>query len=266
MKVSIVVITAREDPGFLELAQSVQKSTHKEVELILVDRLKEARGEVWTLACEKAAIEFQHLTDNNPIKGPCPASARNRGISQASGDLIVCLDDLSSFDPNFIAHHVARARSGFDAVAGSYIEVIAGHERFDPRTTDQRQDSGKWIADRYYGMHMAFTKKAWSVVGGFDESFDGAYGYEDCDFGRRMFRAGLSIGWFPELKVTCFKDSRHNLSSLSVGLNYQGEGTERTARDEPRTILYGEHKWKNDKLLLLNDQLKTLDGGYKHEK
>jgi len=264
-KVSVVVITARADPGFLELAQSIQRSTYQNLELILVDRLKKQREETWAMACREAGIEFVHLEDNSII-GPCPASARNLGIKNASGEIIVCLDDLTTFDSAMIAQHVARMELGFDAFAGSYIERIGGHERFDTRPTDPRQDGGRWIADRFYGMHMIFTKKAWEVVGGFDESFDGAYGWEDCDFGRRLFRAGLSIGWFPELKVVCNKDRRHHLDTLHVGVKYHGEGTERDKNDEPATILYGERVWKNDKLILLNDQLKVVKGGQANEK
>ena len=83
MKVSLVVITARQDPGFLALAQSVQKSNHEDVELILVDRLKSSRGDAWTQACAQAKIPFLHVEDQ-PITGPCPSSARNLGISKAT--------------------------------------------------------------------------------------------------------------------------------------------------------------------------------------
>lgn len=264
MKVSLVVITARQDPGFLALAQSVQKSNHGDVELILVDRLKSSRGDAWTEACAQAKIPFLHVEDQ-PITGPCPSSARNLGISKATGDIIICLDDLTTFDQNFVASHVARFALGFDAIAGSYIEEFDGQRIADPRTTDVRQDSGAWISNRFYGMHMAFTKAAWVAVGGFDEAFDGAYGYEDCDFGRRIFRAGFSIGWFPELTVLCQKDQRHHLETLDVGINYQGIGLERTHDDEAQTIMYGMRKWKNDRLLALNDELKALDGGYRYE-
>lgn len=264
MRVSIVVITARDDPGFLSLAQSVQKSTHKDVELVLVDRLKASRGDSWSQACEQAKIPFVHVQDS-PIAGPCPSSARNLGISVSSGEIIICLDDLTTFDQNFVSNHVARFGLGFDSIVGSYVEEREGQRFVDPRTTDVRQDSGLWIANRYYGMHMAFTKSSWQAVGGFDEAFDGAYGYEDCDFGRRLFRAGFAIGWFPELTVLCIKDQRHHLNTLRVGVAYKGTEYERTFSDEPQTLMYGSLKWKNDKLIALNDELKTLDGGHRYE-
>ena len=66
---------------------------------------------------------------------------------------------------------------------------------------------------------------------GFDEAFD-EHGFEDCDFGRRLFRAGLAIGWFPRLSVVCFKDVRHDLENLNVNKVYSEELKEvlRTSR------------------------------------
>ena len=262
MIVSIIVITARDDPGFINLAQSIQNSSYKEIQLVLVDRLKEQRGDSWALTCEQAGIDFLHIQDRNPAPGPCPSSARNLGISNSGGEYIICLDDLTSFEPTFIASHLARLQLGFDAVAGSCVEYDGSVQTQDSRLDDPYQDSGKWISDRYYGMHMAFTKSTWSAVGGFDESFDGAYGWEDCDFGRRVFRAGFSVGWFPELKIMCVKDSRHHLDKLHVGKSYKSDGLNRLKSDEPLTLIYGEEKWKNDKILLLNDKMQILDGGY----
>lgn len=260
MKVSIVVITARTDPGFKELANSLLKSSHKDLELVLVDRLKESRTSSWSEACETAGIRFTHVQDGFQ-SGPCPSAARNLGITAASGDYIICIDDLTSFSPNLISEHVTVANLGFDAICGSYVERIGDSERFDPRTSDPFQSHGKWASQRFYGMHMGFTKSAWETVGGFDESFDGAYGFEDCDFGRRLFRAGLAIGWFPSLSVVCYKDSRHDLEHLNVNRGYKGVGVERSFTDEPLANVYGSFKWKNDKLILLNDKIGKIGSG-----
>jgi glycosyltransferase involved in cell wall biosynthesis len=263
VKVSVVVITARADPGFKELANSLLKSSHKDFELILVDRLLKERTESWSEACKAAGIDFTHVQDDSP-QGPCPSAARNLGITAASGDYIICIDDLTSFSANLIDEHVTVARDyGFDAICGSYVERIAESDKIDPRTLDPYQNHGKWISQRFYGMHMGFTKYAWETVGGFDESFDGAYGFEDCDFGRRLFRAGLAIGWFPSLSVVCYKDSRHDLEHLNVNRGYKGVGVERSFTDEPLANVYGSFKWKNDKLILLNDKIGKIGSGNK---
>ena len=262
MKVSIVVITARTDPGFKELANSLLKSSHKELELILVDRLLETRTQTWSEACKAAGIEFTHVKDDSP-PGPCPSAARNLGVSIAKGDYVICIDDLTSFSNNLIAEHVTIANLGFDAVCGSYAERIGSTDKIDPRTLDPQQSHGRWISQRFYGMHMGFTKSAWEKVGGFDEAFDGAYGFEDCDFGRRLFRAGLAIGWFPRLSVVCFKDVRHDLENLNVNRVYSGKGVERSFTDEPLANVYGSFKWKNDKLIILNDKIGKIGSGNK---
>ena len=260
MKASIVVITARTNPGFKELANSLLKSHYKDFELVLVDRLKESRTSAWSEACEAAGIKFIHVQDGFQ-SGPSPSAARNLGIEAASGDYIICIDDLTSFSPNLIDEHVTVAKLGFDAICGSYVERIGDSDKIDQRTLDAYQSHGKWISQRFYGMHMGFTKSAWETIGGFDESFDGAYGFEDCDFGRRLFRAGLAIGWFPSISVVCYKDSRHDLEHLNVSRNYKGVGLERSFTDEPLTNVYGSFKWKNDKLILLNDKIGKIGSG-----
>jgi len=43
-------------------------------------------------------------------------------------------------------------------------------------------------------VNVAMLKDVWHAVGGYDEQFDGAYGFEDVDFGLRVREAGFRIG------------------------------------------------------------------------
>jgi hypothetical protein len=41
---------------------------------------------------------------------------------------------------------------------------------------------------------MSIHRAAWEKMGGLDEIFDGAYGFEDTDFGLRVHGNGLRVG------------------------------------------------------------------------
>ena len=196
-RISVVVITARKEPGFVELVKGLQGI--KDLELVYVDALKDSRNGHWEQAMAQLGIDFLHLKDSG--NGPSTASARNMGIKHANGDWIICIDDLTTIDTNVLKIHSKAHELGFDAVAGSYTlnGKLAAHS--DSRYGNPEAANGSWIAAHYYGMHMGFAKKAWEEIGGFDTSYDGVYGWEDCDFGRRLFLNGWAMAWLPTDQV-----------------------------------------------------------------
>ena len=243
-RISVVVITAREEPGFVELVKKLQDAEN--IELVYVDSLKDRRSGNWEQAMAQIGIDFVHIRDFGD--GPSPASARNLGIQQATGQWIVCIDDLTTIDSNVLNIHSKAHELGFDAVAGSYTlnGGLAAHS--DSRYGDNEAANGSWIAARYYGMHMGFSKQAWEDVGGFDSSYDGVYGWEDCDFGRRLFLNGCAMAWLPTAQVNCQKDERH-------------ESIQARAEFTHNAFVYGELKWRNDAIILWNKSLGKINAG-----
>jgi glycosyltransferase involved in cell wall biosynthesis len=243
MKISIVVITAREDPGFIDLVRSLQENTEFELELVYVDLAKDSRDGLYEEAMMQTNIQFKHLKDVGEAVGPAPSSARNLGISQSTGDWIVCIDDLTTVGPDTLRIHDLAYSMYFDAVVGSYTLNGSASDR---RLSDPNAANGPWAASHFYGMHMGFRKSAWEAVGGFDESFDGVYGWEDCDFGHRLFADGASIAWLPTAKVNCQKDERHESIQARAPMTHNA-------------FVYGELKWRNDALILWNKSLGKID-------
>lgn len=255
MKLSVLVITAREKAGFEDLVRSLQKEAvlldkHGiELELIFVDRNWESRGDLYELAMAQIdAIDFQHIKDSPVHAGPCPAGARNAGVLASSGDWIVSIDDLTIFHEGTLLRQWELFLAGFDAAIATFdviddSETIIDGPGADSRLHDPSRGDGHWAANHFYGMNMSFSRLAWERIGGFDECFDGVYGQEDCDFGLRLWRAGCSIAWSEEAKVLCYRGSGHTSTHKALFTD---------PSDVPTSYVAGVPKWRNDALIQWN--------------
>lgn len=255
MKISVLTITARDHTGFESLVRSLQKAIPElqaegcELELVWVHRNPGDKQALYTQAMSQIeGIDFTFIDDKPIHDGPCPAGARNAGVRACTGDWIVSIDDLTVFQDHALLYHLSFARMGVDACVGTFDvqkddgSVVPCFEA-DSRMKNSRCSDGRWAAEHFYGMHMAFTKEAWLKVGGFDELFDGVYGQEDCDFGQRLWRAGCSIIWTEKAKVLCYRGVKHNSTHDYLFTNPNAV---------PTAYVAGVPKWRNDALIQWN--------------
>ena len=255
MRISILTITAREHTGFESLVSSLQdaapqlKAEGCSLELVWVHRNPGDKKALYTAAMDQVeGIDFVFVDDEPSHKGPCPAGARNAGVRACTGDWIVSVDDLTRFQEHALLYHLSYARAGVDACVGTFDvqkddSTIVPCFEADSRMKDPRCSDGEWASNHFYGMHMAFTKQAWSMVGGFDESFDGVYGQEDCDFGLRLWRAGCSIIWTDKARVLCYRGEKHNSTHDYLFTD---------PSVVPTAYVSGVPKWRNDALIQWN--------------
>src|SRR4051794_9529447 len=139
------------------------------------------------------------------------AAARNRGAAEASGDILVFLDDDMICEPDLVQQHARFHGQGADAVTGE----IPIHPNSRPGfITDRLAMGASWKRGRQcsafdvYGGHLSIRKSVFRQVGGFDEDLHGGgYGGEDLDFGVRL--------------VDCF-DVRHNDAAVAWQKNLIG--------------------------------------------
>jgi GT2 family glycosyltransferase len=139
-----------------------------------------------------------------PARGP--AAARNRGAAEASGDLLLFLDDDVDAWPNLVAAHAqAHAAAGMPAAVVGYL----------PPRLDERNDlfaialRGWWSAmfERMRETGHRFTyadllsgnfsipAALFEALGGFEERLTC---HEDYEFGFRVLRAGVRILFEPQ--------------------------------------------------------------------
>lgn len=245
MKVSLICITAREAPGLGRLLDSLTSQTFpaQDFELVYGDRLWESReNEVKALASEYQ-LNFTYVRDTPTQPGPCPAGARNACVSASKGEWIISIDDLTFLQPDTIERHWNLYNSGFDAVAGSYLSS-SGDDEFvmdDTRVTNEggvMSPTDLTIWTSWWGLHTAFSRKAYLTINGYDETFDGVYGMEDIDFGHRLKMAGCTMAWEPSILVLCDKGPSHKDTHSTL----LKEGA-------PTSWARGGLKWRNDKLI-----------------
>jgi chondroitin synthase len=185
---------------------------------------------------ELAFAEVLNLTIiSQPRLGFRAATARNRAIERASGDVIICIDSDVIPTQNLIeAHmrffHVSRhvvtvgPRKFVDVSGIEPVEVpsklpslrfypdvpsasnhgfqLDGRNPFFEHFSSERKPY--WF---FYTCNVGFTREACSRVGLFDCRFDGHWGYEDVEFGYRLFLDGNVFMFTPDA-VALHQESR----------------------------------------------------------
>lgn len=123
--------------------------------------------------------------------------ARNAGVLAGTGELILCCDCDDMIAPGWLAAMWEAAHAGAHLVGGALVRVEA-----DGRLAAVQSDSLldylrflPWPA----GANCGFTRAAYDVVGGFDESYRG--GGDETDFFWRAQLAGFRLAFVPDAKI-----------------------------------------------------------------
>jgi chondroitin synthase len=159
-------------------------------------------------------------------RGYSVATARNIGIQQASGSIVICLDSDMLPVPELIEAHVRHLTNHEPAATIGYRRYIDASTitpeliltSFDtiyqfpdvPSASNDGKARDRRLPEfAYFDMHpapyncfhgcnVAFRKSDAIRVGLFDEEFNGHWGYEDIEFGYRLWRSGISLLLVPE--------------------------------------------------------------------
>ena len=120
------------------------------------------------------------------------AAARNRGATEARGDILLFLDDDMLCAPDVVEQHARTHAAGADAVIGAFpvdpasprgflADLVAGMAHWD-------RSGVELTPFEIFTGHLSVRRSVFEAVGGFDESFTayGGYGNEDIDFGARL--------------------------------------------------------------------------------
>ena len=204
MLFSVVIPTHERRETVLRTVRSLAGQDETDFEVVAV---VDGSTDGTAAALRALHLPFELTVIEQPNQGG--AAARNAGAAQASGEILLFLDDDMVAERAMLAEH----RRSHEAGAGVVLGDFPIHP--DSPETVLSQGVGRWARRRREQLavsaaevplvelitgQMSIARSAFEELGGFDVGFtrDGLYGGEDLDFGYRARRAGLRIVFNPE--------------------------------------------------------------------
>jgi GT2 family glycosyltransferase len=210
MRASIVVPTCNRLSALQRVmagiaAQAVPPAT--EIEVVVVDDGSKDGTWPWlqTVGRERGWIVL-----NQPNSGP--ATARNRGVRSATGDILLFLGDDTVPQPGWLMAHLEEHRlfgsAGALAVLGHTAFPSDGDSPFMRFINEYGAQFGYSIIDNpravafnfFYTSNVSLPRGEFTRHGGFREDFPAA-AWEDIEFAYRAQRGGLSLCYQPRART-----------------------------------------------------------------
>lgn len=242
-----LIITTYNWPQALRLSvESVWNQTILPKEIIIADDgSKDETRETIEQLRNQSPIPIIHVW--HPDEGFQLSKIRNRGIAAASSEYIIFIDGDCILEPHFIEDHIYYAQLG-RGICGSRVKLVwsatakileSGNFvkpfflspaiRFGYHLSAIRN---RWLSNRFvyevgslqtkakfHGCNMAFWKSDAIRINGFDEEYT-SWGWEDCDFGFRLRRAGVIIKYlrFAAFHYHLFHPTKSNSNNVTAEL------------------------------------------------
>src|SRR3972149_6563188 len=199
MKVSLIVPTFGRDQLLVQTLECALRQDLADYEVIVVDQ---------TVRHKPETDEFlrRHADQIRVIRleKPSLTKARNAGIRSASGDIMVFVDDDTTFEPAFLSRHLDAHREGTYVVAGRILEEGCRVASKPTWISDALRYSGSNTCatpgptNTITGCNFSISRKTVETIGYFDERFRWVSTREDSDYGLRAHRTGLAIRFAPD--------------------------------------------------------------------
>lgn len=216
MKYSVLIITYNK----LSSIEKVTKAacSQQADELILCDDCSSDGTFEWA---EKSGY-FKTLWKKPQHDQYALNTLRNKGVELCSNSYIVILDGDCVPGPSFfdghndVFTHASECISiGFTIPHDSTGEKPVSH---DPRLKETNTPVREMWWGECFGGNIALTKNIWQKVGGFDEAFNGHWGFEDLDFAYRAHKLGYKF------YSSCKTQVKHLQHPPTVSDHYAGKG------------------------------------------
>ena len=209
--------------------KSLERQTFTDFEFIIVDALYHKRKDFFQN--KHYSFPIKHIEPRPNIwlrKGMWAlCSARNQGIIHSDGELVVFIDDIFGFGPDWLELFwkyydedvlFAQALSDFYTREGE--KVIRNGEwirdsrwKFIDEGSEHLRKHGDAyihnVGDWFYGAGASASMEMLLRVNGFDENFDGTKSLEDCDLGRRLVELGCEFVFDKRLKSNGYDTDYH---------------------------------------------------------
>jgi len=194
-RLSVVIVNFNKN-GYLQRVASQVKILAPDAELILSDDHSNDGSFGWA----KESGLFDKIFRKENREEYCLCTVRNEGIKLASRKFVVILDADCLPESSYFT----SLCSAVDSVDNEKFVIVGftNHYSEDGRSfllEDPRKVylAGNKFCDIAYndafGGNVCFPVSLWSEVGGFDEEFNGYWGYEDLEFALRCNKHGAKL-------------------------------------------------------------------------
>ncbi|MDQ7823729.1 MAG: glycosyltransferase [Candidatus Eremiobacteraeota bacterium] len=191
IEVSLIIPSAMAHDGLRHTLQNAALLMYppRQLEVIVVNNSEKTIPEEWLLA-----LPFSHKVVTE--KKRCRAAARNRGIRESRGRLLIFLDDDVLPEPQLAkAHWEMHLRYPGSAVLGEVLPCpgTSPADRLHLAETFRGQHDGKALEYGTVTCNLSVHREAIEKAGFFDEQFT-LYGFEDLELGFRLVKdAGVTL-------------------------------------------------------------------------
>jgi GT2 family glycosyltransferase len=198
MKISVVIPTFNRADSLAVVLPSLLNQTFpaEDFELLLCDAGSTDGTEDLLKELDDPRLVFA------PGENTGRSGARNRGVREARGDLILFTDADIIAEPDLLRQHFDfHAKHPGDAVVGCEVQVdtLEQYEEYrrDPQKHARHSVQRRTVPWHYFLTGNASARKADLLrVGVFDEDFTG-YGHEDLELGYRLQKSGCTLHYNP---------------------------------------------------------------------
>jgi GT2 family glycosyltransferase/peptidoglycan/xylan/chitin deacetylase (PgdA/CDA1 family) len=197
-RVSVIVPTYERRDLVVEAVRALarQEFDHAFEVIVVVDGSRDGTAE----ALQRRTWPFPLHVIEQANQGA--AHARNRGAAEATGEILLFLDDDMTADPRLLAEHDRSQREGAEVVLGhmpvhpdsppGFLSTWNQHWFLERRHRLAQPGAELTLHDLLTGQ-LSVSRAAFDRVGGFDLRFTraGTFGNEDVDLGYRLLQSGV---------------------------------------------------------------------------
>ena len=214
VKISIIIPTYKRHGSLEKALTSIAQYKPVDSEIIIVDQSPDSKKKSNSFKNKFPFIQYICLP------GPSLPHARNTGIINSTGSIILFLDDDATVHPDcFNEHLAAHAQNDNDVVAGRIKQMnrdVSWAETDTVASIDSRTGENTGNFDLDYegdvlyatGGHMSVKRDVFKTTGLFNTFFIGNALFEDIEFSLRLRKHGYFTKYNPRAIMYHYPESK----------------------------------------------------------
>ena len=183
LKASVIIPTHNRAPILSHCLNYLSHQTTKDYEIIVIDDASCDSTTEQIALCQSRMPNLKYIKLNNRVG---PYVARNIGIKEAKGEIIVFLDSDVIVHTRFVQDHIQI----HDRKANIYVQGMVKHIRSMGQVNFRFYYPNALCVGTFITQNVSVKKEWIDRIGGFEE-FGSKIGYKDVDMGLRLRQIGI---------------------------------------------------------------------------